>query len=55
MLGKLAILGARERAQKALGAKFDIREFHDAVLLHGAMPLKLIDGVVDGYIAAAKR
>jgi uncharacterized protein (DUF885 family) len=54
MLGKLAILGARTRAQKALGAKFDIRKFHDAVLLHGAMPLKLIDTVVDGYIAAAR-
>jgi uncharacterized protein (DUF885 family) len=55
MLGKLAILAARERAQKALGAKFDIRKFHDAVLLHGAMPLKLIDSVVDGYIAEARR
>jgi uncharacterized protein (DUF885 family) len=51
MLGKLAILAARERARKALGAKFDIRKFHDAVLLHGAMPLALIDSVVDGYIA----
>ena len=55
MLGKLAILAARTRAQKALGARFDIRKFHDAVLLHGAMPLKLIDGVVDAYIAGAKR
>jgi uncharacterized protein (DUF885 family) len=55
MLGKLAILSARERAQKALGAKFDIRKFHDAVLLNGAMPLQLIDSVVDRYIAGAKR
>ena len=55
MLGKLAILAARERAKKALGAKFDIRKFHDAVLLHGAMPLKLIDSVVDTYIATARR
>ena len=54
MLGKLAILAARERAKKALGAKFDIRKFHDAVLLHGAMPLKLIDSVVDKYIGGAK-
>jgi uncharacterized protein (DUF885 family) len=54
MLGKLAILGNRERAQKALGAKFDIRKFHDAVLLNGAMPLKLLDGVVDKYIGGAK-
>jgi uncharacterized protein (DUF885 family) len=55
MLGKLAILAARTRAQKALGAKFDIRKFHDAVLLNGAMPLQLIDSVVDRYIGAAKR
>jgi uncharacterized protein (DUF885 family) len=54
MLGKLAILGARARAQKALGARFDIRKFHDAVLLNGAMPLKLIDSVVDKYIGSAK-
>ncbi len=54
MLGKLSILANRERAQKALGAKFDIRKFHDAVLLNGAMPLKLLDGVVDKYIGGAK-
>jgi uncharacterized protein (DUF885 family) len=54
MLGKLAILANRERAQKALGAKFDIRKFHDAVLLNGAMPLQLIDSIVDKYISGAK-
>ncbi len=54
MLGKLAILSARERAQKALGARFDIRKFHDAILLNGAMPLNLIDSVVDKYIGSAK-
>jgi len=54
MLGKLSILANRERAQKAMGAKFDIRKFHDAVLLNGAMPLKLLDGVVDKYIGGAK-
>jgi uncharacterized protein (DUF885 family) len=54
MLGKLDILANRERAQKALGAKFDIRKFHDAVLLNGAMPLKLLDSVVDKYIGGAK-
>ena len=54
MLGKLSILANRERAQNAMGAKFDIRKFHDAVLLNGAMPLKLLDGVVDKYIGGAK-
>jgi uncharacterized protein (DUF885 family) len=54
MLGKLDILANRDKAKAALGAKFDIRKFHDAVLLNGAMPLKLLDGVIDKYIGGAK-
>jgi uncharacterized protein (DUF885 family) len=54
MLGKLTFLRERERAQKALGAKFDIRKFHDAMLLGGAVPLELLDGITDRYIAGAK-
>jgi uncharacterized protein (DUF885 family) len=42
MLGKLEILAARTRAQKTLGAKYDIRKFHDSVLLAGAVPLELL-------------
>ena len=45
MLGKLRFLAERERAQKVLGTRFDIRRFHDAVLLSGAVPLDLIDGI----------
>jgi len=52
MLGKLEFLRERERAQKALGAKFDIRKFHDAMLLDGAVPLALMPGLADRYIAA---
>jgi uncharacterized protein (DUF885 family) len=52
MLGKLEILRLREKAKAALGAKFDIRQFHDAVLLGGAVPLAILDKVVDKYIAA---
>jgi uncharacterized protein (DUF885 family) len=51
MVGKLAWLRARERAQKALGQKFDIRKFHDAGLLVGSVPLAVLDGVIDRYIA----
>ena len=43
MLGKLQFLVLRERAKQRLGAKFDIRKFHDAVLLPGAMPLDMLD------------
>ena len=50
MLGKLTILRLREKAKAALGAKFDIREFHDAVLLCGAVPLTVLETVVDRYI-----
>lgn len=54
MLGKLEFLKQRERAQKALGAKFDIRKFHDAMLLPGAMPLSLMPQLTDRYIASAR-
>lgn len=54
MLGKLTFLAARKKAQAALGAKFDIRSFHDAMLIGGAVPLAMIDGIADRYIAARK-
>jgi len=54
MLGKLEFLKQRARAKTALGAKFDIRKFHDAMLLSGAVPLALLDGITASYIAAAK-
>jgi uncharacterized protein (DUF885 family) len=54
MLGKLEFLEQRERARKALGAKFDIRKFHDAMLLAGAVPLSLMPGLADSYIASAR-
>jgi uncharacterized protein (DUF885 family) len=53
MLGKLEFLKQRERAKQALGGKFDIRKFHDAVLLDGAVPLSLMPGLADRYIASS--
>jgi uncharacterized protein (DUF885 family) len=44
----------RARAQAALGPKFDIKAFHDAGLLAGAMPLDVLGRRVDAYIGAAK-
>ncbi len=41
-LGKLQILDLRREAQEKLGARFDLRAFHDAVLAHGAPPIALI-------------
>ena len=45
MLGKLAFLAQRERAREVFGTKFDIRKFHDAMLLPGAVPLELLEHV----------
>ncbi len=42
MLGKLEFLAGRERARQALGADFDIRKYHDKVLLPGALPLEML-------------
>ncbi|WP_337052560.1 DUF885 family protein [Pseudoxanthomonas sp. USHLN014] len=50
-LGQLDILALRAKAQAALGARFDIRAFHDAVLGGGAMPLDLLDARIDAWIA----
>jgi uncharacterized protein (DUF885 family) len=54
MIGKLTILRLRDKAKAALGARFDIRKFHDAILLPGALPLAVLEKVVDNYIAATK-
>lgn len=54
MLGKLAFLDARRKAREALGTKFDIRTFHDAMLVGGAVPLAMIDELNDRYIAGRK-
>jgi uncharacterized protein (DUF885 family) len=53
-LGQLEILELRDRAQKALGSRFDLREFHDAVLRNGSIPLDLLEEQVELYIAQAR-
>ncbi len=50
-IGQLKILALREKARKTLGVKFDIRQFHNAILADGAMPLALLEQVVDQYIS----
>jgi len=51
-LGQLKILELRRKAEKTLGARFDIREFHDAVLRNGTLPLDLLEEQVNVYIAS---
>ena len=54
MLGKIKILELRDKAKQELGSRFDIRKFHDAILTCGAVPLTVLNDVVDSYIAANK-
>jgi uncharacterized protein (DUF885 family) len=53
-MGQMKILELRERAQKKLGAKFDIRAFHDAVLDQGPLPLDVLETKIDAWIAVQK-
>ena len=53
-IGQLKILELKAEARRRLGAEFDVREFHDAVLRNGALPLDLLEAQVKRY-AASKR
>jgi uncharacterized protein (DUF885 family) len=53
-MGQMKILELRERAQQELGAKFDLRAFHDAVLDQGPLPLDLLEAKIDAWIATRK-
>jgi uncharacterized protein (DUF885 family) len=53
-LGQLKIRELRERAQKKLGSKFDIRKFHDEILDGGALPLDMLEARTDKWIAEQK-
>lgn len=50
-LGELTIQRARAKAQAALGAKFDIRAFHDTVLSLGSVPMPVLEARIDRFIA----
>jgi len=53
-MGQTKILELRARAQQELGAKFDLRTFHDAVLDQGPLPLDLLETKINAWIAAQK-
>ena len=54
MIGQLKIVELREKARKALGDKFSLREYHDVVLDTGTVPLEILERQVDAYIASAR-
>jgi uncharacterized protein (DUF885 family) len=53
-IGQLKISELRARAEKALGPKFDVRKFHTAVLMDGALPLDVLEAKVDRWIASQR-
>src|SRR5881275_3528329 len=53
-IGMLKIQDPRKRAQEQLGDKFDQREFHDAVLKNGSLPLEILEEQVSDYIQKKK-
>ncbi|WP_226705081.1 DUF885 domain-containing protein [Microbulbifer elongatus] len=53
-IGMMKIVELRENAKKELGDKFDIREFHDVVLANGAVPLDVLEELVDEWVSGKK-
>ena len=53
-MGQLKILELRAKAQETLGAKFDIKAFHDQVIDSGALPLDVLETRIDAWIDSQK-
>ena len=50
-LGEIVIMRLRQEAERALGARFDVRAFHDAVLAQGSVPLPVLEDEIRAFIA----
>lgn len=53
-IGQLKISELRQRAEKALGPRFDLRDFHEQVLMSGALPLAVLEAKIDRWIASKR-
>jgi uncharacterized protein (DUF885 family) len=53
-IGGLKIQELRRKAEQELGARFDVREFHDVVLRNGSIPLDILQEEVDAWIASKR-
>lgn len=54
-VGEIKIKQLRQRAEKALGERFDIRDFHDVVIRNGSVPLSVLEHEVDTWLANAQK
>jgi uncharacterized protein (DUF885 family) len=54
-VGMMKILELREKAKRELGSAFDLKEFHSAVLENGAVPLDILEEIIEDYIAASSQ
>lgn len=50
----LKILELRSKAKKELGDRFSLKDFHNAVLRQGTVPLAVLEQVIDNYIKSAR-
>ena len=55
MVGELKIIELRERARKALGSRFSVREYHNQVLQTGTVPLNVLERQIDAWIASEQK
>jgi uncharacterized protein (DUF885 family) len=53
-LGELKIRELRRRAEQELGSKFDLKAFHDQILLGGSMPLTILEQRIKRWISATR-
>ena len=54
-IGQMKFLSLKEKTKIELGANYDVRDFHDVVLSHGALPLNELDLIIEGYIYENKK
>lgn len=52
-IGKNKILSLREQARKAMGKQFDIRKYHDTILQNGAVPLPVLESIVEEWVRSS--
>jgi uncharacterized protein (DUF885 family) len=53
-MGSRGFREVRAKAERARGSRFDVRQFHDALLMHGSMPMRTLEKHVDWWVSAQR-